>query len=381
MIDEPLASLGFPDDPLLKATAFTWVNLNRVAVGHSDGSVSLWSIIPQRLLQRHQIHGGYIIDMCSGYPSRPFVVSTKSLSGLQALTDLSRPTVEVSEQGISTYTFQPGLVCWSDHLLGFIDVWPATMVGGTTIGFAHVEHYCHMRHVADVSAPPTCCAVGTQHPFVLVGAADGTLVCVNPAARVFRSRTTRAFKVTVFQHDHVGTTVSKNGTMDGSSEQRLSKGPSRGAARIVHGFAPQINEHNKAEKMRRLMQELRRKAQKGRDQNRASDRRRRQRGRQPHQGSGGHPESRPIAVDADDAPGDVKMSDVVDTHDSGHARTEQAPHPKAVVEPVIFEPLTRVTCVAWNPNAEYGWWAAAALGSGLVKVMDLGDETPAENNW
>lgn len=38
----------------------------------------------------------------------------------------------------------------------------------------------------------------------------------------------------------------------------------------------------------------------------------------------------------------------------------------------VHAPQTRVTVVAWNPNVEYGWWAAAALGSGLVKVMDLG---------
>lgn len=39
---------------------------------------------------------------------------------------------------------------------------------------------------------------------------------------------------------------------------------------------------------------------------------------------------------------------------------------------VVHESRTRITVAAWNPNVEFGWWAAAAMGSGLVKVMDLG---------
>ena len=37
----------------------------------------------------------------------------------------------------------------------------------------------------------------------------------------------------------------------------------------------------------------------------------------------------------------------------------------------IFEEETGVTQVAWNPNLEYGSWAAAGMGSGLVRVEDL----------
>ena len=40
----------------------------------------------------------------------------------------------------------------------------------------------------------------------------------------------------------------------------------------------------------------------------------------------------------------------------------------------IHEPLTRVASVAWNPNVEFGWWAAAGMASGLVRIMDLGVE-------
>jgi transcription factor C subunit 6 len=36
--------------------------------------------------------------------------------------------------------------------------------------------------------------------------------------------------------------------------------------------------------------------------------------------------------------------------------------------------LTRISAVAWNPNVEFSWWAAAAMASGLVRIMDLGEQ-------
>ena len=41
---------------------------------------------------------------------------------------------------------------------------------------------------------------------------------------------------------------------------------------------------------------------------------------------------------------------------------------------IIHEPLTRVTTILWNPNVQFSCWAACAMASGLIKVMDLGVE-------
>ena len=38
----------------------------------------------------------------------------------------------------------------------------------------------------------------------------------------------------------------------------------------------------------------------------------------------------------------------------------------------IYEEEAAVTCVSWNPNPAVGAWAAAGLGSGVVRVGDLG---------
>ena len=37
----------------------------------------------------------------------------------------------------------------------------------------------------------------------------------------------------------------------------------------------------------------------------------------------------------------------------------------------VFEEQAGVTAVCWNPNVHVGGWAAAGLGSGLVRVEDL----------
>ena len=54
----------------------------------------------------------------------------------------------------------------------------------------------------------------------------------------------------------------------------------------------------------------------------------------------------------------------------------KAPRPSTKVKDAvpfstIFEEETGVTQVVWNPNIEYGGWAAAGMGSGLVRVEDL----------
>lgn len=39
---------------------------------------------------------------------------------------------------------------------------------------------------------------------------------------------------------------------------------------------------------------------------------------------------------------------------------------------VTHEPLTRLTTIVWNPNLKFSCWAACAMASGIIKVMDLG---------
>ena len=45
----------------------------------------------------------------------------------------------------------------------------------------------------------------------------------------------------------------------------------------------------------------------------------------------------------------------------------------------IYEDLSAVNLICWNPNIRYGTWAAAATGSGLVRVEDLAIRTADES--
>ncbi len=37
----------------------------------------------------------------------------------------------------------------------------------------------------------------------------------------------------------------------------------------------------------------------------------------------------------------------------------------------VYEEASAVTALAWNPNLHVGGWAAAGMGSGLVRIEDL----------
>ena len=38
----------------------------------------------------------------------------------------------------------------------------------------------------------------------------------------------------------------------------------------------------------------------------------------------------------------------------------------------VFEKQSAITALAWNPNLKYGTWAVAGMGSGLLRVEDVG---------
>lgn len=118
----------------------------------------------------------------------------------------------------------------------------------------------------------------------------------------------------------------------------------RGAARILQGFLPEMNSNPRAEYVReqnKKRNEVNRRKAKGKGKKKALD------------------------------DGDMDIDDEDDellTKGEGKALSKLLDETRAVVH----DAKTRVVVAAWNPNVEYGWWAAAALGSGLVKIMDLG---------
>ncbi|KAI1383325.1 WD40 repeat-like protein [Hypoxylon trugodes] len=326
-LQEPMIAIEPPKEYTLEINCFAWLNMNRIAVALSDGSVTIWSLSPRQQLQRHPIHSSPIMDIVSGYPSSPFIVATVPMGGVLTLTDLNRPTAEKTYHGNPLISLQPNLLSWNDHIGGFASIWPSSYPGTSSISFVHSRVFPLSRHICTVDGLTSCLTFGTCHPFLLAGGTDGSVWILNVMRKIASHRQT-THKLKLFQHEYHPTPLE-----DTANEDEDQPAP-RGACRILHGFRPQVNIHPlgtriaKESRVKRARKDKKKKAQKEQE------------------------------AEVSDDPGEVDEDNIV-----------MAPGPI-----IIHDPLTRITAVSWNPNAEFGWWAAVAMGSGLVRIMDLGVE-------
>ncbi|KAL1853539.1 hypothetical protein VTK73DRAFT_9006 [Phialemonium thermophilum] len=383
-VETPVATLGISDEYNVHATCLSWVGINRIVLGHSDGSLSLWSIHPTKMLQRHAVHSNFVLDVSSAYPSHPYLVASVPVGGFVTLIDLTQPSSETTCVSSPTIAFQPGLLGWNDHMQGWLGPQSSTGPGATSLVFLHARAFCLPRTMATMPSPPTALSVGGPHPFALAGCADGSLWGFNALGKLFKGRGERSFKMKLFEHEFrpvdafadpnvvasgadegeveaTGKTTESvqgkkkqeaSGQEDGSSADS-SDGeacPLRGASRFLQGFVAQPNEDPRTERMRGVAH--RKMAEKGKTK--AGKRK------------GRPPKRKTATIEAEDE--DDEERDAVE---EGHAAAEEGAQPYDS-RFVIHEPLTRVTAVAWNPNPEFGCWAAVALGSGLVRIMNVG---------
>ncbi|GJN83229.1 hypothetical protein PLIIFM63780_006777 [Purpureocillium lilacinum] len=314
-VKTPIAVLRMVDEQGVKATAMDWVSVNRLVAGYTDGSVALWSIHPTRLLSRHPVHHSDVIALSTGYPSQPYLVASLPVGGSAKLVDLRCPSYETTEVQINAVNTEPNMLAWSDHLQGFFSTYPSANALNTMVGFMFHRHFPLVRRIFTAECFPSCLAVGKTHPFLLVGTTDGSLWALNPQCELFKARRPPTDRIRLLQHQH---RPAEHFPPD-------SPASSRGAARIVQGFAMEKNSHGT---------ETRGPPKKGKKAKKGED--------------------------GDEGGGDDE--------------------PNALMDPsraVVHELGTRVAVVEWNPNEGYGCWAAAALGSGLVRVMDLGLENVA----
>ena len=319
-----------------RATCFSWMDTSRIAIGHSDGSITIWSIWPKFLLQRLRAHRTYILDICSGYPSHPNMITSHPVSGHSRLIDLSNPSCEMTFSPNPTINFQFGLSQWCELLQGFISFAPASYLSSTAVAFMHVRHYARQRSIFTGYATSTAVAIGVVHPYLLVGCIDGSLWASNSIRKVMSDKDEKVYKIKLFEHEFRPTQDSNSSTLG-----------VRGAVRFLQGFAPDINDNIRARKV--LEKHKNKKAGQKRKRAKAKV------------GSKAKGKADVDAMDLDDDSGVESLDD--DT------KRDWEPEKR-----IVHEPLTRISAVAWNPNLEFGWWAAAGMASGLVRIMDLGVE-------
>ncbi|KAI1750999.1 hypothetical protein F4782DRAFT_231716 [Xylaria castorea] len=338
-IEQPIVLLEPPREDSIEITCFTWINMNRVATGLSDGSVMVWSLSPPRILQRHPVHSTGIVDIVSGYPSDPFLVSTVPIGGVLTLTDLTRPSGETTYHPNMMVSLQPNLLAWSPHLRGYASIWPSAFAGNPNLSFFPARGFPLCRHLITVNGQPTCISIGPCHPYILIGTTDGSTWVFN-ILRKLSSHREKTLKLKLFQHEFRALPSS-------SAENEEEEAKPRGACRILHGFLPEPNTHPTGVKMAETQRMNR---EKGAKEGQAKSK-----GKGKAKGKPAKSQSKTSGQLEGDVDEDAAMT--------------SGPGPI-----VLYEPQTRITGVVWNPNAEFSWWAAAAMASGLVRVMDVGAE-------
>ena len=334
-----MATLGTADEYNVHVTCLTWIGINRLALGHSDGTVSLWSVYPHLLLQRHAVHSSFILDISSAYPSHPYLVATTPVSGCTTLTDLTQPTSECTYIVSPSVAFQPGLLHWNDHMQGWVALSPSTGPGATSLTFLHARAFCQPRAMATFPSGLTCVSTSAAHPYVLVGCADGSLWSFHALAKLFKLRNEPTYKIKVCEHEFRPPETFASEQQAQEKHGDKGEAPLRGAARLLHGFPAEVNGDPRKERGKGSSGD---KPSEGKKGKKAKPGRRKGKS---HGDLGLGPEGE-------------------DADEPSHLRSRF----------VLHDPLTRVTAVAWNPNIEFGCWAATAFGSGLVRVMDLGAE-------
>lgn len=218
-------------------------------------------------------------------------------------------------------------------------MYPSTAPQNTVVGWAHIKQFVQSRMLLTAESSPMCITSGKTHPFTLVGCADGSLWVFNPMRVLTKQKYDETQKYQILQHEFRPPRKVPAITADRTI---------RGAARISQGFRPVMNNNPRTDIYARFDDYQKRLKQK-----RPINLRKPRKSKRKRIGE--------ESGDENEGENGMKLADEVAV-----ARTVDQ------TKVVVHEPLTRITMAAWNPNVEFGWWAAAAMGSGLVKVMDLG---------
>ncbi|KAK3687601.1 hypothetical protein B0T22DRAFT_132829 [Podospora appendiculata] len=323
-------------------TCLSWVNINRIVLGHSDGSVTLWSLYPRKLLQRVGVHTTYVIDICSAYPSNPYLVASVPVGGCATLTDLSQPSSELTYFPVPAISFQHNMLCWNEPMQGFMALYPSS-TPNTTIAFLHHRYFCQARSISTGPNMVTCISTGSSHPTLLMGCADGSVFACNALQKLFKQKGEMQRKIKIFEHEYRPVGSDPPDDDDHHHHHQGEGRKTRGAVRILHGFLPEPNDDPRTEKRKELDRKKRMEKEKKKGKGKKTAR--------------GGARRRP----PDDNDREAQQDDLEAELDD-----------RLASRVVTHEPLTRVTTMAWNPNLYFSTWAACTMASGLLKVMDLG---------
>ncbi|KAF2398409.1 hypothetical protein EJ06DRAFT_513418 [Trichodelitschia bisporula] len=306
-------------------TCLTWISPTQIGAGTAIGTVGIWDL--ERALAAkpttanpipwfyHTVQTSFILNISASYPSRPTFLTTLGIDGHTRLTNILHPTCD------SAYAPR---VRVAQRPLAWHDVCQCSL--STEENFDLRAHLLRLfwrtGMLARFGGLATDIAVSPVHPFVLASTVDGTVFAMNPMRRI-REHKTRSWQQMWFSAEWrrgVGE-LAYEADADGDVEMR-DDADDPPAAEPSPATA---NSHN-----------------------------------QPDPASThGAPLVRFMLG--------YKLQKSILDQDSRPNNTKEG-----VLFTTVHEPKTAVTQVDWNPNLCCGTWAAAGMGSGLLRVEDIG---------
>ncbi|KAF2111758.1 hypothetical protein BDV96DRAFT_581726 [Lophiotrema nucula] len=330
------------------ATCLHWLSGTSLIVGTALGVVAFWSLTrpdafpppnhspdevykpPPRFYKR--VSDTFIISIASGFPSRPNYVSLSSADGLGWLFDLRSPTLDVvnNPRGRMYSVTQS----WHEHTQSFVSPDESFLLRCNSIRRYYTNIYC-MRTESQI----LCCATSPVHPGTLLGTADGAVVAGNPIMRTLNYKEV-PWQQTWFRHDwrrpaselplplwDPSQPPPAPPNEDSDEEDSIAGTPTRippsppSRPSTPQPYTKTVPEEILANSLTRITEGFK---------------------------------AKPVRLQY-----------------SKPGKKRKLPHQGGKYLTVYEEP-SAITCVAWNPNVQWGTWACAGMGDGLLRVEDIG---------
>ena len=345
-------------------TCLTWLSAFSIAVGTSNGVVAIWSLnrpgtFPplhaqaddSEILGTAPAHAprpwfykmlsySYILTICSSYPSRPHFLSTTSVDGFSRLVDLRSPNLDAVVPARNRIF--GATQAWHEHTQSFMTPDENYMLRNHTIR----RYYMNM-HSFSIESQILCCSTSMVHPHVLVGGADGMVHSGNPIGRILDVKEI-PWQQVWFHHEwrpaqkDAATTDEAAEDEDADAEGELEDDDEMEVTETNECASPTVQEpqgtyiDNSSIPAISHTQIL-------------------------------HPTPKTPALLSGEL---TRITEGFKPTGVSLQRTMKGPAGPQLA--TIFEELSAVTAVAWNPNIKFGTWAAAGMGDGLLRVEDIG---------
>ncbi|KAF2843637.1 hypothetical protein M501DRAFT_925891 [Patellaria atrata CBS 101060] len=312
-------------------TCLTWLSYNHIAAGCANGSVAVWDLTatfsgysrswpsnPKPWFYQN-LHDTFILKIESGYPSRPHLICTSSMDGFLRLTDIRSPTADSLFGGRNRLAN----IClsWQDITQSFISADDTYM-----LRMYPLRRFFSTLGAGRLDSNATSVATSLLHPGVLTACLDGTVIALNSLRKPIDLKSD-VWQLVWFAHEYrpgKGAWTVKNDGVEPSAQEN-GRSPQNGSTMDTLPN-PLVNGQQQPSFSRELLL--------------------------------GQPMCR------------ITEGFKLETKHFSSGNTA-ARSKEGEIYTTIHELESAVTQVCWNPNPICGGWAAAAMGSGLVRVEDL----------